>query len=484
MSPFLALSILAAYFGLLYLISYFSSRKADARVFYTAGRNTSWWLVSYGMIGVAISGITFISVPGEVSNSQFSYFQLVLGISLGLLIVAYVLLPVYYKQRVISIYGYLEERFGYWTHKTGASFFLLAHLLGASFRLYLMAFVLQLIVFDPLGLPFWATVLLTILLIWFYTYKGGIQTVIFTDTLQTTFLLLAVVASLYSLAQGLNISFAELPRKVWEEGPSQVLYSSWSSPNNFWKLLLTGTVLTIMTNGLDQAIMQKHLTCPSLRDAQKNITLLSLVLIVVNLLFLFLGGALWLYAQQEQLALPEQSDQLYPWLATEQLGTFAGITFVIGIAAAAYSSADSSLTGLTTAFCVDFLGYQTHRADDARVRTWVHLGFSLLLFVLILLFRAINDQSVIRSFIKVSGYVYGPLLGLFAFGLVHQASVRDRWIPGLCLLTPLLGLILDLYAEDWLGYPLGYEIIVLNALLTFIGLFFLIVPPTPNPTSS
>lgn len=477
MNPFLALSVIIGYFGLLFVVSYFTSRKADSTSFYTAGRRTPWPLVSYGMIGVAISGITFISVPGEVSNTQFSYFQLVIGIAIGLLIVALVFLPLYYRRKVISIYAYLEERFGPRTHKTGAGFFLLAHLLGASFRLYLMAFVLQLIVCDPMGIPFWATVLFTILLIWLYTYKGGIKTVIITDTLQTTFLLLAVVVSIFAVADNLDISFMALQRRVWADSSSQIFFGSWESPQNFFKLIITGILLTVMTNGLDQAIMQKHLTCPTLRDAQKNMILLSLVLILVNFLFLFLGSSLLIFAQENMIALPARSDQIYPILATEHLGLLAGITFIIGIAAAAYSSADSSLTGLTTAFCIDFLGYQKDREDKPLIRSGVHLAFSFLIFICIMIFQAFNDQSVISSFIRVSGYVYGPLLGLFAFGMISDRQIRDRWIPALCLLTPLISLTLDTQSQDWfLGYQLGYEIIIVNGLLTFLGLFLLPKP--------
>jgi Na+/proline symporter len=474
MNPYLTLIVIFAYFGLLSVVAYFTSRRADADAFYLAGRKAPWPLVAYGMLGVAISGITFISVPGEVSNTQFSYFQLVIGYAIGLLIVAFVLVPIYYSRQVISIYGYLEERFGYYTHKTGAGFFLLAHLLGAAFRLYLMAYVLQLIVFDAMGIPFAFTVLFTILLIWLYTFKGGIKTVIFTDVLQTTFLLLAVVISIGAIAGGMDWSVGELRRQVFQSDFSQLFFWSWESPKNFFKLVVTGIIITVMNNGLDQAVMQKHLSCATARDAQKNIISLSIILVFVNLLFLFLGGALVLYAGQKGIALPAQSDQLYPLLAVEHLGTVAGIAFVIGIAAAAYSSADTSLTGLTTAFCIDFLGYQRHRKDNPRVRRLVHLGFSLLLFLCIMLFWALNDQSVISAWIRASGYAYGPLLGLFAFGLLSKRQVRDRWAPVLCVAAPLISYVLDTYSEQWFnGYRFGYEIIVVNGLVTFGGLFLL-----------
>lgn len=477
MSPWLVLAIISGYIGLLYAVSRFTSRGADADAFYVAGRQAPWPLVSYGMIGVAISGITFVSVPGEVANSDFSYFQLVIGYALGLVVVAVVLLPLFYRHRVISIYSYLEERFGPYTHKTGAAFFLLGHLLGASFRLYLMAYVLQLIVFDALGIPFAATVLITLLLIWLYTYRGGIQTVIYTDVLQTTFLLLAAVAGIWAVADAMELSLGELHEQVWISPYARIFHWSWNSPQNFFKLVVTGILLTVVSNGLDQAVMQKHLTCATVEDARKNIFMLSAILLLVNLLFLFLGAALLLVAAEQHIALPAETDQYYPLLAVEHLGYLAGITFIIGIAAAAYSSADSSLTGLTTAFCVDFLGYQTHRADNARVRRLVHLGFSLLIFLFIMAFRAINDQSVVSAFIKVSGYAYGPLLGLFAFGVFSRRPVQDALVPMLCLAAPMASYLLDAFSVKLFnGFQFGYEIILVNGLLMLAGLYLISQP--------
>ena len=473
MSPYTTIAVIAGYIFLLYLVSYFSSRRADADAFYLAGRRAPWLLVSYGMIGVSISGITFISVPGEVQNTGFTYFQLVIGYALGLALMALILLPLFFKWRVVSIYSYLEGRFGKLTHKTGAAFFLLAHMLGASFRLYLMAYVLQLIVFDQLGIPFALTVFLTIILIWLYTHKGGIQTIIFTDVLQTTFLLLAAIVTIWVIAHSLGLSLGELHQQVSESGYTQMFDWDWNSPNNAVKLILTGMLLTFVNNGLDQAIMQKHLACANVRDAQKNVFTLSFVLLFVNLLFLFLGAALVFYAQSKQIELPEASDQLYPFLASTELGSLAAFTFIIGIAAAAYSSADSSLTGLTTAFCVDFLGYQQDREDNPQVRKLVHLGFSLLIFLFILAFRYLNDQSVVSAFIKISGYAYGPLLGLFLFGVSSRRSVRDRWAVIICLLAPVMAYIIAVNSSRWFGYAFNYETIVINGLLTFLGLLLL-----------
>ncbi|NND05036.1 MAG: sodium:solute symporter [Saprospiraceae bacterium] len=474
MSAGLTLTIIVSYFGVIYLIAYFSGRTANAQAFYLAGRKAPWLLVSYGMLGVAISGITFISVPGEVINTQFSYLQLVLGYTIGLLIVAFVFVPVYYKQQVVSIYAYLENRFGFFSHKIGATFFMIAHLLAASFRLFLMAYVLQLMIFDDIGIPFSITVAVTIALIWFYTFKGGIQTVLFTDVLQTSFLLLAVVLTLASISDGLGLSFKELYADVWHGEHAQIFFWEWNDPKNFFKLVVTGILLTVMSNGLDQAIMQKHLACANISDAQKNLILLSVAVFLVNILFVFLGGALLLFATENSISLPSQSDEIYPLLAVEHLGVVASATFVIGIAAAAYSSADTSLTGLTTAFCVDFLGYQKTKQDNPRIRHRVHLGFSIMIFICIMAFRLINDQSVISVFITVSGYAYGPLLGLFTFGFLTKRVVKDEFVPLLCVIAPLCAFILSRYSTQWFsGYQLGYEIIVVNAAITFFGLFLL-----------
>ena len=484
MNPLSILAIIGGYIGLLYLVSYFSSRNATAESFYLADRKAPWYLVSYGMIGVAISGITFISVPGEVGNSNFTYFQLVIGYALGLTLVAFILLPLFYKSKVVSIYSFLEDRFGNYTHKTGTGFFLLAHLLGAAFRLYLMAYVLQLIVFDALHVPFAITVFVTLMLIWLYTHKGGIQTVIFTDVLQTSFLLLAAVLCIWAIADAMNVSVGALNEKVWNSSYAQIFDWSWDSPSNFFKLVITGMLLTFTSNGLDQAIMQKHLTCATVGDAQKNIFALSVILLLVNLLFLFLGAALLLYASANNINLPEQTDQIYPLLATTDLGSIAAISFIIGIAAAAYSSADTSLTGLTTSFCVDYLGYQKHKSDNARIRKLVHLGFSALLFFFIISFRALNDQSVISAFIKISGYAYGPLLGLFAFGMAFKRPVRDQWVPFLCLACPALAYLLDQSSDQWFGYQFNYETIIVNTLLTFVGLYVLsLLPPSKSSSS-
>jgi SSS family solute:Na+ symporter len=474
MSPTYVLTILIIYFGILYLISRFSVRKSDSSTFFIANRNAPWPLVAYGMIGVAISGITFISVPGQVADTKFSYFQMVIGFALGLFVVAFVLVPVFYKVKAVSIYSFLQQRFGKKTHKTGASLFLIAQMATAAFKLFLMAHVLQLLIFDAVNIPFETTVLITLLFIWLYTYRGGIQTVIITDTLQTTFLLFAVVVSIWAISQQLDLSIGSIYQEMQERELAQVFFWSWDSPHNFFKLLLTGMLLTIMTNGLDQSVMQKHLTCRNLRSSQKNLVTLGLILLVVNILFLFLGGALHLYSEMQAIQLPQQTDSVYPLLAIDHLGLIVGTLFLLGIAAAAYSSADSSLTGLTTSFCIDILNIDYEKNNHQRLRQGIHLGFTLLIYLIILVFNMINNESVLYAFIRASGFIYGPLVGLFAFGIFSKKAVDDRWIPFVAIFAPAISIVLDLNSVKWFnGFEFGYDILVVNSLFAWAGLYLL-----------
>lgn len=469
MTPFLSIWVILGYFGLLFFISLLSARHTTAETFFTADRKSHWLLVAYGMIGVGISGITFISVPGEVGNSQFTYFQLVIGYALGLVLIALVLLPLYYRLRLISIYAYLEQRFGTWTYKTGALFFQLAQTFTAAFKLYLMAGVLQLALFDPLGLPFEVTVLVTLLLIWLYTVRAGIKTVVITDTLQTTFLLLAVVLSIWFMSKELQLSVPGLWRSLTSNPDTKIFIWDWSSPRHCLKLVLTGIFLTVVTNGIDHSVMQKHLTCPCLPESQKNMFVLAGLLLLVNLLFLSLGFLLYEFAQARDIALPERTDDLYPLLALRYFSPLAGVVFLLGISAAAYSSADSALTGLTTSFCVDMLSFEKNKMP-VKVRSFVHLGFSLLIFLVILVFRWLNNDSVVNAFIRVSGFVYGPLLGLFMFGMFTRCRVNDRWVPLICVCAAAFSIVLYFKAETWFHYKVGFEILLVNAALTVIGL--------------
>lgn len=475
MSPILVISIIASYFLVLMVISHFTSKQDDNLTFFTANRQSPWYLVAFGMIGASLSGVTFISVPGEVGNTAFAYFQVVLGYLVGYLVIATVLLPLYYRLNLISIYTYLEQRFGKYAYKTGAFFFLLSRIVGSSFRLFLVAGVLQLAIFDAYGWPFSVTVAITIALIWLYTFRGGIKTIVWTDTLQTLFMIAAVVISIFLIKDGLNFSWIQLSEKVAASGYSEIFIWDWQSGQNFYKQFISGAFIAIVMTGLDQDMMQKNLTCRSLKDAQKNMFWFCIVLVIVNFLFLSMGAMLHIYAAEMNIAIPERTDDLYPLLALNHFPLVAGIVFLLGIIAAAYSSADSALTALTTSFCVDFLGLgKSDQPISKKVRIRVHLVFSFILFLVILIFKAINDQSVITAVFIAAGYTYGPILGLFAFGLLTKFQVKDQYVPIIALLAPLLSYLINVNSEAWFnGYKFGFEILVVNGLLTFLGLFLL-----------
>ncbi|CAN5573370.1 sodium:solute symporter [soil metagenome] len=475
MSPQIVITIITSYFAVLLLISYFTSKNANSQTFFTANRASPWYLVAFGMVGASLSGVTFISVPGEVGNSDFSYFQLVLGYLLGYFVIATVLMPLYYKLNLVSIYGYLKQRFGFYSYKTGAFFFILSKVVGASFRLFLVAGVLQLALFNAWNIPFWATVLITIFLIWLYTFRGGIKTIVWTDTLQTLFMLMAVGMSIYLIQDELNMSLEGLISTVSESEYSQIFFWDWQSGKNFFKQFISGAFIAIVMTGLDQDMMQKNLTCKNLWDAQKNMFSFSVVLVIVNFFFLSLGALLYVYAIEKGIALPERSDDLYPLLAVNHFTITTGVVFILGIVAAAYSSADSALTGLTTSFCIDFLSL-TNRAEDIKssTRIMVHLSFSFILFLVILIFNAINDRSVISAVFIAAGYTYGPLLGLYSFGLFTKWQVKDHLVPLVCVICPVLSYIIDQNSEEWLGgHRLGFFIIILNGALTFLGLLLI-----------
>lgn len=482
MSPLLVSSIILAYFLMLIAVSYFTTKDSDSATFFTANRQSHWFLVSFGMIGASLSGVTFISIPGEVGNSQFSYFQVVLGYIVGYAVIGSVLLPLYYRLNLTSIYGFLEQRFGFWSYKTGAFFFIVSRLIGSSFRLFLVAGVLQLAVFDAIGLPFELTVIITIILIWLYTFRGGIKTIVITDTLQTFFMLAAVVISIYLISKELGLSLSGIVSEVRKSEYSSLFVWDWQSPRNFWKQFVSGAFIAIVMTGLDQDMMQKNLTCRSLGDAQKNMFWFTITLVFVNLLFLTLGASLYLYAHAKGITIPARTDNLYPLLALNHFHTFAGIVFILGIIAAAYSSADSALTALTTSFCVDVLNFEKNpQQQDKRTRMMVHIGFSALTAIVVIVFKMINDESVINSVFKVAGYTYGPLLGLFVFGLYSKRSLRDVWVPVICVMSPIISYVINLNSVAWLGgYKFGFEILLLNGLLTILGLL-LISKPSSKP---
>lgn len=481
MSPSLAIAILVVYFSILIYISIRTSKGADTNSFFTADRSVPWYLVAFGMIGTSLSGVTFISVPGAVGTKEFSYFQIVLGYTVGYLFIGTVLMPLYYKLNLISIYTYLEKRFGFWSYKAGSSFFLLSRTLGSAVRLYIAAMVLQIAIYDAIGVPFWLSVLITIALIWVYTYKGGIKTIVITDTLQTVFLITAVVMTIFLIANELNLDIAGIFKQVKESDYSQIFFfkGGWSDPQNFFKQFLSGAFIAIVMTGLDQDLMQKNLTCKNIGEAQKNMFWFTIVLVFVNLLFLSLGALMYLYANEKGIALPAKTDDLYPMMALKHFGSFplgsggviVAITFLIGITAATYASSDSALTALTTAFCVDFLNFdQKDEQTRKRQKNITHIGFSFVFLVVILIFHQLNSTDVISATFQIASYTYGPLLGLFAYGIYSKNSVKDKWVPWICILAPILTFIFVKLIENNTNYKFGFENLLLNGLIMIIGL--------------
>lgn len=476
MNPITVILFVLGYFAVLMLVSFFTSKGADNDTFFIGGHKSPWYLVAFGMIGASLSGVTFISVPGWVGASKFSYMQMVMGYFFGYMVVALVLMPLYYRLNLTSIYSYLEERFGFYSYKTGAAFFLLSRTIGASFRLFLVAQVLQYLVFDQWGVPFSITVLITILLIWLYTFKGGIKTIVWTDSLQTLFMLIAVGISIYYISNELNLDFNSLVSTVQDSEYSKVFFfEDWNDKRHFLKQFLSGMFITIVMTGLDQDMMQKNLSCKNIKEGQKNMFSFSIVLILVNFVFLSLGALLFIYASENGIEIPTKTDNLFPEIATQHLSTFAGIFFILGLVAAAYSSADSALTALTTSVCIDFLDIgNREEKKKIQLRKRVHVLVSFVLFVVILIFNVINDESVISSLFKAAGYTYGPLLGLYSFGLIMKRSVKDKWVPLICILSPILSYLMNLYSEELFnGYQFGFEILLVNGILTFIGLFLI-----------
>ena len=482
MSPFLLLSIVLIYFALLIGITYLTSKDDSNQVFFKANRNSPWYVVAFGMIGASLSGVTFISVPGWVDSTQFSYMMVVLGYFLGYLAIALVLLPLYYKMNLTSIYEYLKHRFGPKSHKTGAFFFLLSRILIASFRLFLVASVLQYFILDAWQIPFELTVIISVLFIWLYTYRGGIKTIVWTDTLQTFFMLLAVILAVVILLQHLPYNLMDyLGSDDYEKYNKTFFYEDINDRKHWVKGLLGGMFIAIAMTGLDQDNMQKNLTCKNLKDAQKNVITLGLVLIPVNLFFLILGSLLFTYAQKYQVDIPlidgkVKTDLLFPQIALkEDLGTGFGIIFILGLMAAAYSSADSALTSLTTSFSIDFMDIESKKKEaKKKLRKRIHLIFSGVLVLVIISYKYLLQDNIISSLLLVSSYTYGPLLGLFTFGLFTKYKIYENWVWLIALLSVLISYLLNTYSTTLFdGYNFGYEILILNGFLTFIGLFLI-----------
>ena len=469
--------LIAAYFVVLILISYFTGKEDSNAAFFKANKSAPWYLVAFGMIGASLSGVTFISVPGAVEAKQFGYLQVVFGYFFGYLVIAYVLLPIYYKLNLTSIYTYLRDRFGNVSYKTGSVAFLISRVVGASFRLFLVAKVLQLLIFDQYHIPFTVTVIITIALIWLYTFKGGIKTIIFTDTLQTLFMLISVVVTIIFLASALDLnSISEVYTHVKESTLSKTFFfGDVNDAQYFIKSFLAGMFITITMTGLDQDMMQKNLTCKNLKEAQKNMVSFSVVLIFVNILFLVLGLMLTQYANQHGIT--AKKDDLFPTIAMlPEIGVITSAFFLLGLIAAAYSSADSALTSLTTSFCIDIIELDKKpKASQKRIRKQTHVFISIVLVIVIVLFDAIfKDVSVIWELFKAAGYTYGPLLGLFAFGIYTKVQLKDKYVWIVAIIAPIVSYFINEYSVDLLsGYQIGFEILIINGILTFLGLILI-----------
>lgn len=492
MAPTVLLSFLIGYFLFLIVVSYFTSRKSSNNdTFFIANRNSKWYLVAFGMIGTALSGITFISVPGEVGNmagSQFRYFQFVLGNAVGYFIVAYVLLPLFYKMHLISIYEVIGRTLGKVSHKTAAVIFLVSRTIGSAFRLYLVAIVLQRFIFDEMGVPFWLTIVICLLLIWAYTFKGGLKTIIITDTLQTLFLVSSVVLSIYFICHSLGYNIGDAYHAIRDSNYSKIFFTGnfVSGKFNFTKQFIGGIFVTIGMFGLDQDLMQKNLSCKNLKEARKNMLSFTVVFVIINLLFLSVGALLYIYANKEGIAIPldakthmPRTDYLFPEIALNYFKGIPAVVFMLGLTAATFATTDSGLTSLTTSFCIDFLKFDQNKLKTekelVRTRTMVHIGFSFLMLLTVLLFNAINNAAVVTAIFVVATYTYGPLIGLFAFVLYAKGRyVFDRLTPMICIAAPILTFFIDKYSKELLfGYVFSYELIVVNGLLTFVGLVFI-----------
>lgn len=486
MSAGLILGVALIYFLLLMVIAWYTSRGADAHSFFIGNKKSNWYIVAYGMIGTSLSGVTFMSVPGEVGVKQFAYMQIVLGYLFGYFVIALVLLPLYYRLNLTSIYSYLQQRFGNVTYKTGSSFFILSRTLGASIRVFLVVNVLQVFVLDALHVPFAVTGTIIISLILIYTFKGGVKTIVWTDMIQTTCMLLALILSVVLIMQHLQYSPMEMLSAIREKKMTQIFFTDWKDKTFFGKQFLSGMFITIAMTGLDQEMMQKNLSCRTLKEAQKNMFTFSCILVLVNLLFLTLGAVLFVFAEKTGLAIPAQTDQLFPAVALNQLGEMAGLIFLIGLISALYPSADGALTALTSAFCIDIIGFRDrHDWDEKKktnVRYAVHVSFAIIFLLCILYFKAHNSSSVISTILTIAGYTYGPLLGLYAFGMFTQRAIRDAWSPLVCIISPVICYYVNIHSVQWFnGYQLGFEVLVLNGVLTFLGLMLFAKKQNKNP---
>ena len=495
MNPSILLLFVLVYFGVLLAVAWYTSKKSDNESFFIGNRNSNWVLVAFGMIGTSLSGVTFVSVPGGVSSGSFGYFQVVIGYMLGYLVIAFILLPLYYKLNLTSIYTYLDKRFGKTAHKTGASFFILSRTFGATARLYLVINILQLFILDALGVPFYLTALVILLMILLYTFEGGVKTIIYTDTLQTSFMLIGLIVCIVAILNSLDINFSTALQMMSEKGYTKIINTDFNSGGNIIKQLLGGMFIAIAMTGLDQEMMQKNISVKTLKDSQKNMLSFASVLLLVNFMFLFLGGILYLYASAKGINVPP--DDLFPTIAlSSTFGKSIGIIFIIALISALFPSVDGAITSLTSSYCIDILEMNKTGEDEKtkkKKRLKVHLSFAVIFFLIVLLFKAMNDKLIIDFILKFAGITYGPLLGLFAFGIITKRTLKNKFVWQICLIAPLVSLVIDLLSSpDWYekklhvkfglneisqqifnGYKIGNELILINGLITFILLYFI-----------
>jgi Na+/proline symporter len=482
MSPYFLFGFVLVYFLLLLGVAWYTSRNADNNSFFIGNRNSNWMLVAFGMIGTSLSGVTFVSVPGTVGGNGFGYFQVVIGNFIGYCLIAFILLPLYYKMQVTSIYNYLLNRFGKVSYKTGALFFIISRILGATARLYLVINVLQIFILDNMHVPFWLTTFIILLMILLYTFEGGVKTIVFTDMLQTTCMLLGLIICIYFMMDMMNFSFGAAIKSLHVKNYTDIFNTDIKSGSFFMKQIIGGAFLTIGMTGLDQEMMQKNISVRTLKDSQKNMITFSLISVGVNFLFLFLGGLLYLFAASQNIDI--KGDDLFPTIALDYLPPFVAIIFIIGLISALFPSADGALTALTSSFCIDILGLRRNPAltekQTKRTRIIVHITFALIFFLSIMIFKWIDDKSIINVILIVAGYTYGPLLGLFLFGIFTKRAIPQNSVMVIiCLAAPVITYILSDNATKWFnGYAIGLELLLINGLLTFAGLLLVSKPAT------
>ncbi|MBC7722183.1 MAG: sodium:solute symporter [Pedobacter sp.] len=476
MSPIMLFGFVIAYFIVLLCVAWYTGRNSNNESFFIGNRNSNWMLVAFGMIGTSLSGVTFVSVPGAVVKESFAYFQIALGYVIGYAVIAFVLLPLYYRLNLTSIYNFLSTRLGFKSYKTGASFFILSRTLGATARLYLVVKILQDAILESFGVPFWLTTLIILIMILLYTFEGGVKTIVYTDTLQTTCMLAGLVICVVYILNNLHLGFSESITAMGEKGYTKIFFTDPNSKLFFLKQIVAGAFITITMTGMDQEMMQKNISVKRLGDSQKNVMTLGVILLVVLLLFLFLGGLLYLYAGQQNVL--ATGDKLFPEIALKHMPPFVSIIFIIALISALFPSADGAITALTSSFCIDILAMKRRpdwdEAKQKKVRQMVHLTVAFVFLLFVMLFKWINNSSMIGVILKVAAYTYGPLLGLFTFGIITKRAVNDNWVPFICVASPIICFVIDKYQKELFGkFEIGLELLIINGALTFIGLLFI-----------